>query len=159
MFSRGSRALVSRRFPIFPATGHQSECSGWRRKAHHSSHLLGLAPVAAPERLIVASTSNARVDSLDRPVRGQEEWEPQPLSETIGAVDDDYELADQRFTLEAACRKLPVRERLVPHMRFIEDRTQSEIAATIGLSQMQVSRILRGAIDRLELAAGPELEY
>ena len=54
--------------------------------------------------------------------------------------------------------KLPVRERLVPHMRFIEDRTQSEIAATIGLSQMQVSRILRGAIDRLELAAGSELE-
>lgn len=112
-----------------------------------------------PSSFIVASTSNARVDSLDRPVRGQEEWEPQPLSETIGAVDDDYELADQRFTLEAACRKLPVRERLVPHMRFIEDRTQSEIAATIGLSQMQVSRILRGAIDRLELAAGSELEY
>jgi DNA-directed RNA polymerase specialized sigma subunit len=39
-------------------------------------------------------------------------------------------------------------------MRFIEDRAQSEIAATIGLSQMQVSRTLRGAIERLELAAG-----
>ena len=99
------------------------------------------------------------VDSLDRPVRGQERWEPQPLLETIGSVDDDYEPADQRFTLEAACRKLPVRERLVLHMRFIEDRAQSEIAATIGLSQMQVSRILRGAIERLELAARPELEY
>jgi hypothetical protein len=58
-------------------------------------------------------------------VRVQEEWEPQPLSETIGSVDDDYELADQRFTLEAACRKLGVRERLVLHMRFIEDRTQT----------------------------------
>jgi len=91
--------------------------------------------------------------------RVQEEWEPQPLSETIGSVDDDYELADQRFTLEAACRKLGVRERLVLHMRFIEDRTQTDIAATIGLSQMQVSRILRGAIERLELAARPELEY
>jgi hypothetical protein len=45
------------------------------------------------------------------------------------------------------------------HMRFIEDRAQSEIAATIGLSQMHVSRILRGAIERLELAAGSELEY
>ena len=121
-------------------------CSGWHQ-------------LQRPSSFIVASTSNARVDSLDRPVRGPEEWEPQPLSETIGSVDDDYELADQRFTLEAACRKLPVRERLVLHMRFIEDRTQSEIAATTGLSQMQVSRILRGAIDRLELAAGPELEY
>jgi RNA polymerase sigma-B factor len=92
-------------------------------------------------------------------VRVQEEWEPQPVSETIASVDDDYELADQRFTVEAACRKLPVRERLVLHMRFIEDRTQTDIAATIGLSQMQVSRILRGAIERLELAARPELEY
>jgi RNA polymerase sigma-B factor len=92
-------------------------------------------------------------------VRVQEEWEPQPVSETIASVDDDYELADQRFTVEAACRKLPVRERLALHMRFIEDRTQTDIAATIGLSQMQVSRILRGAIERLELAARPELEY
>ena len=77
-------------------------------------------------------------------VRVQEEWEPQPLSETIGSVDDGDELADRRFRLEAACRKLPVRERLVLHMRFIEDWTQTDIAATIGLSQMQVSRILRG---------------
>jgi RNA polymerase sigma-B factor len=92
-------------------------------------------------------------------VRVQEEWEPQPVSETIASVDDDYELAEQRFTVEAACRKLPVRERLVLHMRFIEDRTQTDIAATIGLSQMQVSRILRGAIERPELEARPELEY
>ena len=91
--------------------------------------------------------------------RVQEEWEPQPLSETIGSVDDGYELADRRFRLEAACRKLPVRERLVLHMRFIEDRTQTDIAATIGLSQMKVSRILSGAIERPELAARPELEY
>jgi hypothetical protein len=132
VLSRGSRALASRRFPIFPATGHQSECSGW----------------GTPGASLVALA-----------VRVQEEWEPQPLSETIGSVDDDYELADQRFTLEAACRKLPVRERLVLHMRFIEDRTQTDIAATIGLSQMQVSRILRGATERLELAARPALEY
>lgn len=159
MLSRGSRALASRRFPIFPATGHQSGCSGWRRKAHHSSHLLGLAPVAAPEQLHRREYEQRAGRFAGSSGSGQEEWEPQPLSETIGSVDDDYGLADQRFTLEAACRKLPVRERLVLHMRFIEDRTQSEIAATIGLSQMQASRILRGAIDRLELAAGPELEY
>jgi DNA-directed RNA polymerase specialized sigma subunit len=61
-------------------------------------------------------------------VRVQEEWEPQPV---FGSVDDDYELADQRFRVEAACRKLPVRERLVLHVRFIEDRTQTDIAATI----------------------------
>ena len=133
-----------------PATNRSAPGGDARRIARRTC-----APSSAPERLIVASTGNGDCGSS---VRVQEEWEPQPLSETIGSVDDDYELADQRFTLEAACRKLPVRERLVLHMRFIEDRTQTDIAATIGLSPMQVSRILRGAIERLELAARPELE-
>ena len=115
------------------------------------------SPPPATNRSAPGGTPGASLVALA--ARVQEEWEPQPLSETIGSVDDDYELADQRFTLEAACRKLPVRERLVLHMRFIEDRTQTDIAATIGLSQMQVSRILRDAIERLELAARPELEY
>ena len=131
--------------------------------ATQGASLVALARAGTSCSARAASSSRVRATrgSIRWIVRfgANEEWEPQPLSETIGSVDDDYELADQRFTLEAACRKLPVRERLVLHMRFIEDRTQSEIAATIGLSQMQVSRILRGAIDRLELAAGPELEY
>ena len=35
------------------------------------------------------------------------------------------------------------------HLRFVEELTQSEIGARIGVSQMQVSRILRGVLDRL----------
>ena len=34
-------------------------------------------------------------------------------------------------------------------MRFVDDRSQTQIAAQIGVSQMQVSRILRAALDRL----------
>jgi RNA polymerase sigma-B factor len=41
------------------------------------------------------------------------------------------------------------RQRLVVHLRFVEELTQSEIGARIGVSQMQVSRILRGVLDRL----------
>ena len=44
---------------------------------------------------------------------------------------------------------LSERDRRVLHLRFFEDRTQSEIAKQIGVSQMQISRILRGAIARL----------
>jgi RNA polymerase sigma-B factor len=40
-------------------------------------------------------------------------------------------------------------------LRFVEDLTQSEIAARVGVSQMQVSRILRRSLARLrELADG-----
>jgi RNA polymerase sigma-B factor len=95
-------------------------------------------------------------DSLDGPVCSSGESEPEPLSEAVGSVDHGYERADQRLTLTAAWRKLPVRERRVMYMRFIEDRGQHDIATRIGLSQMQVSRTLRSALERLQLAAGPE---
>jgi RNA polymerase sigma-B factor len=41
------------------------------------------------------------------------------------------------------------RERLVLHLRFAEDMTQSQIADRIGHSQMHVSRILRRALARI----------
>jgi RNA polymerase sigma-B factor len=42
-------------------------------------------------------------------------------------------------------------------MRFIEDQTQTQIAQRLGCSQMQVSRILRRALDRLHAAAQGQL--
>ena len=46
---------------------------------------------------------------------------------------------------------LSERERRVLHLRFFEDRSQGEIAERIGISQMQISRILRGATARLSV--------
>ena len=58
--------------------------------------------------------------------------------------------------LRGARRPAPVgrrpateRQRLVLHLRFVEELTQSEIGERIGVSQMQVSRILRGILGRL----------
>jgi RNA polymerase sigma-B factor len=89
--------------------------------------------------------------SLDAPATSQDEQEPQSLLETIGSVDGGYELADQRFTLEAAWRELPLRERRVLHMRFVEDQRQRDIATQIGVSQVQVSRMVSRGIKRLQL--------
>jgi RNA polymerase sigma-B factor len=44
---------------------------------------------------------------------------------------------------------LPERERRILFLRFGEDLTQSEIADRIGVSQMQVSRLLRRSLQRL----------
>ena len=38
---------------------------------------------------------------------------------------------------------------MILHLRFAESLTQSEIAARVGVSQMQVSRLIRGSVDRL----------
>jgi RNA polymerase sigma-B factor len=51
-------------------------------------------------------------------------------------------------------QSLSARDRLVLHLRFAEDLTQSEIAERIGVSQMQVSRLIRSAIAELREAAG-----
>ena len=54
-----------------------------------------------------------------------------------------------RDALRRAIDGLTDRERLVLELRFVEERTQSQIGEQIGVSQMQVSRILRSVLARL----------
>ncbi len=67
----------------------------------------------------------------------------------MGAEDPGYELAEYSATLAPSLRALPERDRLVLHLRFVEDLTQSEIAERISVSQMHVSRLIRAALTRL----------
>jgi RNA polymerase sigma-B factor len=54
-----------------------------------------------------------------------------------------------RLAVGAALRALRPRERRIVHLRFVEDLSQAQIAARTGLSQVHVSRMLRGALLRL----------
>jgi RNA polymerase sigma-B factor len=45
--------------------------------------------------------------------------------------------------------QIPLRERQILRMRFIDGLTQTQIAARVGVSQMQVSRLLRRSLDQL----------
>jgi RNA polymerase sigma-B factor len=78
------------------------------------------------------------------------------LVQSIGGEDEGYELVDARLTIVAAARQMPPRERRVLWLRFVDDLTQTQIAERIGVSQMQVSRILRRALQRLGELAGDE---
>jgi RNA polymerase sigma-B factor len=76
------------------------------------------------------------------------------LETTAGQADPLLVHADERMTIATACRRLPMIERRVLYLRFAEDLSQSAVAARIGVSQMQVSRLERTALGRLrELAA------
>ncbi len=86
--------------------------------------------------------------SLDAPPPGAED-EAATRGETVGHEDERYELVELDATVSAVLDQLPARERLVLRMRFVEDLTQSEIAEQIGVSQMQVSRLLRRALEQL----------
>jgi len=69
--------------------------------------------------------------------------------DAVGHDDQHYELVELGATVSAALEHLPARERLVLSMRFVDDLTQTEIAERVGVSQMQVSRLLRRSLDRL----------
>jgi RNA polymerase sigma-B factor len=68
------------------------------------------------------------------------------LADVLGETDESLMLVDDKVTIGAAARHLSARERRVVLLRFAHDKTQTEIAELIGVSQMQVSRILRRAL-------------
>ncbi|MDP9329062.1 MAG: SigB/SigF/SigG family RNA polymerase sigma factor [Actinomycetota bacterium] len=77
-------------------------------------------------------------------------------TETMGEEDPSMGLLEGWASIALAVKELPERERRVLYLRFFAGRTQSEIAAEIGVSQMHVSRILSQTIDRLRTASqGP----
>ncbi|MGX6603816.1 SigB/SigF/SigG family RNA polymerase sigma factor [Micromonosporaceae bacterium Da 78-11] len=80
------------------------------------------------------------------------------LGDRLGAVDRDLESVDDRLTIAELLSRLPVRERRMLAMRFYGNRTQVEIAAELGVSQMHVSRLLARALTWLReamLSDGP----
>jgi RNA polymerase sigma-B factor len=86
--------------------------------------------------------------SLDAPCPSNEE-DAMTYGDTVGREDARYELVELRATVTAVLDHIPERERLMLRMRFVEDLTQTEIAARVGVSQMQVSRLLRRSLDQL----------
>jgi RNA polymerase sigma-B factor len=106
---------------------------------------LEVEPAAVLE--VMEAGHNRRPLSLDRPVGGEED--ETPASEWIGDSDQNFELVEDRITLEDVLPQLDARERLVLRLRFVDDMTQSQIAERIGHSQMHVSRILRRTLERI----------
>jgi RNA polymerase sigma-B factor len=93
--------------------------------------------------------------SLDAP-RDDGDDESGSLVDVFGELDGRYELVDETVTIAVAARQLSARERRVLALRFVQDMTQTQIAQQIGVSQMQVSRILRRALNQLrELTEAP----
>jgi RNA polymerase sigma-B factor len=86
--------------------------------------------------------------SLDAPMKGEDDEDSSRL-DAIGTEDARLNSVDDHATLFAAARHLPTREREILFLRFSEDLTQSEIAERVGVSQMQVSRLLRRSLSRL----------
>jgi RNA polymerase sigma-B factor len=89
-----------------------------------------------------------RAGSIDSP-RSTRDDETESVAEGLGSYDHGFDRAEERATLEPLMGRISERERVVLRLRFGDDLTQAEIGERIGVSQMQVSRLIRQALARL----------
>jgi RNA polymerase sigma-B factor len=74
-----------------------------------------------------------------------------PLGEDDGPPADPIGAVDERLALAAALRTLPLHERRILILWLYGERSQRAIACEVGISQIQVSRLLRRALERLRV--------
>jgi RNA polymerase sigma-B factor len=112
---------------------------------------LQLAPAEVVEGL--SAMRYRKLPSLDAPARAADE--AIVVGDTVGSEDEGYARTESQDAFDRLIGRLGERDRTMLSLRFQHDLRQAEIGRRIGLSQMQVSRLIRAALETL--AAAPEL--
>jgi RNA polymerase sigma-B factor len=69
--------------------------------------------------------------------------------ESLGDVEPEYAVSEDRALLAPGFKVLDERERMILRLRFFEGLTQSQIARQVGISQMHVSRLIRRSLEKI----------
>ncbi|NKY86660.1 SigB/SigF/SigG family RNA polymerase sigma factor [Nocardia veterana] len=96
-------------------------------------------------------------DSLDESFDGEDDA-PTPLGARLAVSEPCYELMENAMTVRPLLEALPERDRTILVQRFFERKTQTEIAALHGVSQMQISRLLTRILTSLREQALADTE-
>ncbi|MCK8828279.1 SigB/SigF/SigG family RNA polymerase sigma factor [Natroniella acetigena] len=102
------------------------------------------------EEVVYALEATKSPISLFKPVF-EDEGEPIRLVDQL-SEEEGLELTDE-INIREALKVLTARERLIIKLRFYRGRTQSEVAERIGVSQAQISRLQKRALNKLHEAA------
>jgi RNA polymerase sigma-B factor len=120
------------------------------RRVPTSAELAQRLGISQRDMVSAQLSANAyRPFPIDRGPSGCPELRP---ADRLGGPDPDLEAADDRTTLHGLRARLPVSEQRILAMRFEQDMSQTQIAAAVGLSQMQVSRLLAKSLAQLREA-------
>lgn len=130
-----------------------------------------------PEEIVVALEANREVESIYRPVfqpEGKEVYmidqvvrgsagslgylpgsslSPGKNGETDSGMDAEKEQVINRVLLEQLLKKLEEKERKLIELRYYQEKTQTEVARELGISQVQVSRLEKKILKRLRKLA------
>ncbi|MFJ2608557.1 SigB/SigF/SigG family RNA polymerase sigma factor [Streptomyces sp. NPDC091279] len=140
------RRLQEARVQLARATEELSTRLGRTPTVAELAQLMSLSEDEVVEARLASNGYNS--SSLDAAISAGEEGES-VLADFIGCEDGALELVEDFHALAPLIAELDDRERLLLHMRFVEERTQAEIGARLGVSQMHVSRLLSRLLARL----------
>ena len=112
---------------------------------------------ASVEEVLEAMESSSAYSSVSLDARSGTDDESRPVIDTIEVFDQHLLASDDRMLLEDILRNAPARERDVIMMRFFEGLTQVEIAERMGISQVQVSRLLRKTLKKVQEKLDPDM--
>jgi RNA polymerase sigma-B factor len=140
---RVSRKLQELHLELNAATTDLAQRLGCAPTPSQLAHHLGLDVEWVRAGLLAGSSYHAV--SLDTPLVPDEP----SIGETLGEDDSALETIDYLESVRPMIEQLPERERTVLILRFFRDMSQTEIARRVGISQMQVSRLLRDTLASL----------
>ena len=115
--------------------------------ASELSQVLGVPHEEVVECLVAGDAY--RLKSFDALLGPDSSGKDRLIADAVGGNDPQIDHITNREAVRVVLAALPQREREVLHMRFFESMTQSQIAGRIGVSQMQVSRILANTLQCL----------
>ncbi|MFE6780700.1 RNA polymerase sigma factor SigF [Streptomyces sp. NPDC057677] len=141
------RRLQEARVELAKATDELSARLGRAPRPSELAPVMDLSEDEVVEAQVAANGYHST--SLDARLAGDSEEEDAALADLIGQEDPALALFEEFHTLAPLVEALAPRDRLLLHLRFVEELTQTEIGERIGVSQMQVSRLLARSLDRL----------
>ncbi|MFF8404748.1 RNA polymerase sigma factor SigF [Streptomyces sp. NPDC015684] len=140
------RRLQEARVQLARATEELRSRLGRTPTVKELSELMSLSEDEVIEARLAANGYNSA--SLDAAINSSEDGET-ALQDFLGTEDTALELVEDFHALAPMIAELPERDRLILHLRFVEEMTQAQIGERLGVSQMHVSRLLSRTLKRL----------
>ncbi len=148
------RRLKELQGQLIQARAELSQRSGRAPTPSELAVHLGIDRETVVDALIAGS--NYSTLSTDAPAGG--DGDGATLSSSLGCLDAGLAKVVDVETVRPLIEALPEREQTVLMMRFFGDKTQTQIAQHLGISQMHVSRLLNRTLAMLRSQAGPEAD-
>lgn len=137
-----SRSIKEQSAAIKITRNHLTSALGREPTVQEISRQIGLSP----EEIALAETATASTESIQRET-GEEGFS---LEDVLTDTESEEKLVE-KISLRQAIEKLPERERMVVQLRYFHGLTQDRVSKVLNVSQVQVSRIEKKALQQLRV--------